>query len=1158
MSTDVKKVKEIYYSSQNGQSESEKSLTKENNTDSKIKEEKDSNKKEYISFEDFLKNITLDSTISSIGQLYKKYGEAEGVDLENMVFNTPEYEDTKTPGKNTETLREKLICFSVRIKLPNIFNESEERYLLFNYVNKDKAKNIEKTLNNNKTFYEQLPVIKNSKRVILDCTTSTKKEQDAEKAAQFSPDKRQNNQHSKVSQRKEDNDEIGIQIIEISDNETKGQHIESDFLKNIAKNINGSNGLIYGLYAMEGVKDDEKNNNYLTRLFIICSDYNKDYLSDNEDYLKVLARDISALVRNKHISNLMTLVKRETVKSAKAAIMSRNMSHNLGSHVMFYIKQKLQSVGKIFQDGALAELVNIEELKDLRADDLSAKISQIVDSLKSEKDKKDENSNLEMPFLVGLGHFLNYLQERQDYIATVATDYIPYKSAINFKDAIYDELKPELRFKRHHDNGKSKDISIVGKAAANLLLEYIAYSEGITQSNQIELLFRKEDTNNGNNTAYFDGGGSPTDVPIKLRQLNIALPGGNLGRQAFFSIMENIIRNTAKHDAATMSTGCKKLTFKYDLIDFNETSSLYAWTNSGIYKDSSSLTEIYKNRSNDFHYLGITIDLKNNKLDETLEKIKCGLDKGYLNDDGRINEDCKGIKEIRISAAWMRGYGIDTDIPTDEPPAVAIRNKEGKLQYIICLPKPKKVAIVGNKKTSLDENGIQFFLSERIKEAGKEKYEIIRNLADFEMIVCSREDEALIKSYVGSRILLVENVTEDTDISPEVSIDNLYMRWLHSNFGDNLPKLEINDGKSHDYKIANAAHNEIDKLYDKDLFDQELVVCHGGDCISNQIVYSKHYEGQQDLREKYREATFLEGVSGGNSTDRLIRQEKWTKEWYVKQMTAGLTKVAIFDERIHGSFVKRGKNLAYKDLDTKKMKGWLEEIKNSHADKFIGDEIEYGFLVDKIEERFNGIVKINDFIENAPDDAFTVPIPNDEVLKKVIGKLQDSVALDDYSTAALFSQKGIFAFDIYTSNGSIIIQGFSENVGKDINVATIEMENGSVKCTINEEFKNKYDFVTIHQGILDKIYETLGIKDNDDNKKQVTRELFCKFSKLSEESKTEEGFLPQFIIHSGRSRPTEKDMPQKQPFIQFAALDHAVRDCKYTLTELLYSAHYEQ
>jgi hypothetical protein len=27
--------------------------------------------------------------------------------------------------------------------------------------------------------------------------------------------------------------------------------------------------------------------------------------------------------------------------------MSRNMSHNLGSHVMFYIKQKLQSVSKI-------------------------------------------------------------------------------------------------------------------------------------------------------------------------------------------------------------------------------------------------------------------------------------------------------------------------------------------------------------------------------------------------------------------------------------------------------------------------------------------------------------------------------------------------------------------------------------------------------------------------------------------------------------------------------------------------------------------------------------------------------------------------------------------------------------------------------------------
>ena len=34
-------------------------------------------------------------------------------------------------------------------------------------------------------------------------------------------------------------------------------------------------------------------------------------------------------------------------------------------------------------------------------------------------------------------------------------------------------------------------------------------------------------------------------------------------------------------------------------------------------------------------------------------------------------------------------------------------------------------------------------------------------------------------------------------------------------------------------------------------------------------------------------------------------------------------------------------------------------------------------------------------------------------------------------------------------------------------------------------------------------------------------------------------------------------MPQEQPFVQFAAIDNAVKDCKCTLVELLISAYNE-
>lgn len=35
------------------------------------------------------------------------------------------------------------------------------------------------------------------------------------------------------------------------------------------------------------------------------------------------------------------------------------------------------------------------------------------------------------------------------------------------------------------------------------------------------------------------------------------------------------------------------------------------------------------------------------------------------------------------------------------------------------------------------------------------------------------------------------------------------------------------------------------------------------------------------------------------------------------------------------------------------------------------------------------------------------------------------------------------------------------------------------------------------------------------------------------------------------------DMPQRLPFIQYAAIEHAVLDCKYSLIQLLDSARYE-
>ena len=119
----------------------------------------------------------------------------------------------------------------------------------------------------------------------------------------------------------------------------------------------------------------------------------------------------------------------------------------------------------------------------------------------------------------------------------------------------------------------------------------------------------------------------------------------------------------------------------------------------------------------------------------------------------------------------------------------------------------------------------------------------------------------------------------------------------------------------------------------------------------------------------------------------------------------------------------------------------------------------------------------------------------------------------------------------------------------------------------NQTMKNRFNLMTVHQGILDKIYDAFGVKDQPKYKEKVTKCLYenliqgptvVELDKMTHNNvEYTPYFLPRMVIHSGRSKPGYNDMPQKLPFVQFAAIDHAVSDCKYTLSELLYSAHYE-
>ena len=459
---------------------------------------------------------------------------------------------------------------------------------------------------------------------------------------------------------------------------------------------------------------------------------------------------------------------REANKSAKAAIMSRNISHNLGSHVMSYLKNHLGSVQNVLNDRVLSRL--IEDKSDLNT---------IVDK------KNLEENDLTLPFLVGLGQFISYLQERQDFIATIATDYVPYYATINFKDSIYDVLNNDKRFERHHRKNLKPD---------NILLGNIARSEGLgrrtcptseenSRLSDIVIKFRSAFTGDPVEVVSASSNMVSTQ-PIKyygnedtvkkakdelsdMREYDVSLPGGIVGRQAVFSIMENVLRNAAKH-GNWRKQGKLELTidiFSKDDIKNRENDKglKERLRDDRVNEHSLSLEEVLlkfycanKDNEDDYFFVTVTDNLDANM--ESLRTLRKALIEDYIYEDSRMIDANKGIKEMRISAAWLRSINRDVafspfnDLNYDKgdrhwlevgeewnkkPPVLYARlskDKEGRcnLQYIFCLMRPKRVALISQSlsdtstiNTLLQVKGWRLFSPDDYQTCKNRSFEIV-------------------------------------------------------------------------------------------------------------------------------------------------------------------------------------------------------------------------------------------------------------------------------------------------------------------------------------------------------------------------------------------------------------------------------------------------
>lgn len=408
------------------------------------------------------------------------------------------------------------------------------------------------------------------------------------------------------------------------------------------------------------------------------------------DYVRKV-RNLASLIRTRYTYDLLQKDRHEAIKSAIAAIMSRNMSHNLGSHYLYYTKNHLER---------LANELSSEQSPDIR----------------------------------GAARVLGYTQARMDYLATIiSNDKYPY-GAVNFKSQIFDELTVDDFSKRHFIGEAKKNSRTVNYLLSNLIRSEdftrpSIMTDGDQNPDNLDLLkLQIKYSQDGKKYECFTGTnfmppeedepedyiGVPTlesEAGIKyiLSNIELALPGGNMSCHAFFNVVENFIRNSAKylredfrkedgHKEKMLTTSialrykdAEQKFIEIILYDDKENATFYKLLKrtylldkriqeananiSSFFKGDPSLEYIRRIGTKIIQQLDdSSITNKEALLRETRSIVRSWQkDCLYkqivkrlssirvLDDNNALDKENKGLKEMMFSAAWMRSYNFPSE-----------------------------------------------------------------------------------------------------------------------------------------------------------------------------------------------------------------------------------------------------------------------------------------------------------------------------------------------------------------------------------------------------------------------------------------------------------------------------------------------------------------
>ncbi len=996
-------------------------------------------------------------------------------------------------------------------------------------------------------------------------------------------------------------------------NELIRQKEGTDFIQQLSSlYCSSANGICakelhFSVYGLDG---DFQTEEKLTHFFIAAED--KGEITDFFFNYVRKVRDLASYIRTRFTYDLIKKNQWEAIKSAISAIMSRNMSHNLGSHYLYYTKSHLDNVASQFMSYG-------------------------------------EDTSQFAPDIRGAAKVLGYVQGRMDYLATVISqDKYPYGS-VNFKTHIWDELTVDDFSTRHFS-----DEAEVYKRTTNYLLSNLVLSENFTRPDvrdgsfsldnyllYLTVKYADQKDSSGLDiytrfTGMLKNKAVEESVKKDLSQLYLALPGGTMSCHAFFNILENFIRNSAKY----LQSDFKSVVNKEGR---SQTQLIFTIAIRRNPLDSNLLDFIiYDNKQNANR---IVDDVHQRTLYDSIVKHTLGELK-IIDKTGHIEKEAKGFKEMLFSALWMHAYNFEdkafADIIADindldvtsadsEEEKEKLRLKKLDLiqkyafEVVQVIDKVDKT----DKKNRLNVLRREDILNYTEKDLDNASLGLVLTIPEFKQEGhftpsdnIEHNKQNVLKIYAD--IVTVPEAYQFA--SPGNDFSGLFPRAYSG-----TPELSIVD------KFKSILRRRFEGFDDYCLDFDEGPLGPKETPINRRIRFKRHMNSKDagHLMELYGDYAYADSISGGNFTITIeqLCKEGWnggvfdeqTAFFALKVIESALTRITIIDERLYNSnAVDHGDGLSLKE-DELSLKNVRILNYNTFEDK-LSDILGYchtllynGVKFDNYRKKDEILERLKRTIKYAIEEA----VCSVRHLNRITPDMTDvsssivnlCINIEHKISNSIASIRRNISEYSELSDEEKEVRSFNENIVKYVNSLHVsELENsaalrnliakpieeirdsivhevnfyadGDISCILqgNVFRDNKDDslFLSIHLGLVEKMLKNsewlnteishrLSSRETKDQKSKkdlvvydrladervkVFMEMLAeKFASTNAQGGRKELFIS---IHSGRgnfSRELEHSL-KKYPFITLSALENAFNNCKYLLSQLFYNTVY--